>query len=180
LNNIVTDLEITDDGSSWHPVVRFAEKLCSHEKENLDTAAIKALLDKIQTDCDKSLAHRVLAAKSTPLFATLIACAKSASGNADLSVTVLQTLSSFINGQPDLVTADAMKLFLEISESESPLLCLYAVRLIKLSCVMHEENRQTFVGELVYFFITALYIIFHNQISLIYNVYKFLSYHVDF
>lgn len=142
LSNIVTDLVVTDDGSSWHPVVNATNALKSENGTSLTTK-----LDKLRTELDKSLAHRVLANTEASCFLCLVDIYDQLDPEDLTSKTeVLKTLCSFLNGQPDCVYDRIMDIFIENTLSPVPEVCLHGVRLVKFSCIMHETNRQAFIG----------------------------------
>ena len=137
---------ITDDGSSWHPVVNLMDQLKTIDI--CDKEALHTCLSKLEIECDKSLAHRVLCAKEASGFLTLNDCYKRLEPqDIETKICVLKTYCAFLNGQPDLVTVNAMDMYIENCQHQNAELSLYGIRLIKLSCIMHETNRQTFVGE---------------------------------
>ena len=144
MNNIVTELVITDDGTSWHPVVNIMDQLQTVDIHNNST--LHDLLLKLQKECDKSLAHRVLASKNTSGFSILFKTYSQLNeDDTESKILLLKTFCSFLNGQPDLVTEESMQMFLDNCRSDYKELSLYGVRLVKFSCIMHETHRQTFV-----------------------------------
>lgn len=61
----------------------------------------------------------------------------------------LLTFASFINGQPDLLEAEAIKLICSILSAEigNPETVIATVQFIRTSCIKHEMNRQSYVEE---------------------------------
>lgn len=137
---------VTDDGTSWHPVINLTEQLKTIDTSNRED--LHVCLSKLSSEYNKSLAHRVLAASRASAFLTLMDCYQRISDeDTESKVQLLSCLSSFLHNQPDHVTYDAMDTFLTACQSEHDQICLYGTRLIKYSCVMHETNRQSFVGK---------------------------------
>ncbi|XP_067932090.1 armadillo repeat-containing protein 6-like [Watersipora subatra] len=146
LNNIVTDLVITEGATSWYPVVCAMQSLQTIDIQ--DTQALYKLVTMLRSECDKSLAHRVLAAQRSTGFETLFNIISKLPLEAiESRRLLLEVFCSFLAGQPDLVTEEAMEAFLDSCRSDDKDICLYGVRLVRLSCIMHETNRQTFVSK---------------------------------
>lgn len=145
LNNIVTDLVITTDGTSWHPVVNITRSLKTLDVS--DKTLLKEQLSKFQHECEKSLAHRVLASKQASAFLTLVDIYDKLEAEDTATKTLMcKVMCSYLKGQPDCVFDRMMDVFVENSQSSDEELCLYNVRLIRHSSVMHEENRRAFIG----------------------------------
>lgn len=146
LNNIITDLVITDDGTSWHPVIRITDRLKTVDIS--DVEILQKLLSELLSECAKGLPYRVMCATEASGFDVLMDIySRMETSDLESVVALLKTFCAFLNGQPDLVTETAMDLFLANCKSDSVELCLYSVRLIRYSCIMHEGNRQAFVGK---------------------------------
>ena len=97
--------------------------------------------------CSKSLAERCLAAKNGG-FDVLMSAIDVATDGVILP-KVLSAYESFIDGQPDLITEDSASKLVEMLRRE-PLatnsLLASVLRVINLSCIKHEGNRQTYVA----------------------------------
>jgi len=144
LSNIVKDLTITDDGSSWHPILNVLDQLKTVDIN--DKPILLNLLKEFGSLCHKSIAHRCLAARKGSAFLTLMDL-YSCLSNKESQVAVLEAFCQFIEGQPDLVTPNAMEMFIETAKHNHDELCLHGTRLIRLVSIMHEENRQALVSK---------------------------------
>lgn len=62
---------------------------------------------------------------------------------------LLVTFNSFINGQPDLLDTDGIKLLCSIlsKDCDNSDVVIPAIQCVRTSCVKHEENRQSYVKE---------------------------------
>ncbi|XP_072167007.1 armadillo repeat-containing protein 6-like [Diadema setosum] len=164
LANIIKDIHIGNDESGApgkHPILLAVDGLAEGIKaissggDAQETkAAIMPHLDTFKVECDKDLAHRLQAAgnQAYPTLLLLVQC-RLAEADLDFQCRVLDCLCSLLNGQPDLMTSDGMDFVLgvlqraveaEEGNSQSQRLQL-AVRAVRLACVKHETNRQTFV-----------------------------------
>lgn len=146
LGMIVKDPSLYDKSSSGeHLVITSIKKL----RASLDKPDLKELVSDmkvVQEQCDLDLSHRVLAAANGAFPVLLELCQKAGGDEAGLCMG-LETLCSLCNGQPDLLNEPAMIFFCKLLDvyQESPGTLTLVVRLIRLTCIMHETNRQAYV-----------------------------------
>ena len=143
------DLSLHSGGGDQakHPVIEAIEKLESvMEAEPLDTEATKTQCRSIQEECDIDLAHRVLAGKNRA-YQALYALIEKHSSEEDILTAALDAMSSLCNGQPDLLDLNGIVLLMKSLQihMDSADVGRSLVKLIRLNCIKHEENRQTFV-----------------------------------
>ena len=138
-----------DDGVIVHPVVKAVEELQSLIKESEDAVDTNKLTSNLQTfrsECDTDMAHRSLAA-TNKAYDTLYSLMQRYRGDLALLVNVLDSMCSLCNGQPDLIDNDGMKLLCDIikDNSTNETILLSSIKAVRLTCVMHERNRQAYV-----------------------------------
>ena len=154
LSLIIKDLNLysgNSDSGCLHPVVQALTELSdtlSTEGATDKDEYVKQRLEVIRTECDADLAHRFLASKHSAFSTLMTACEKFTS-RPETHLLCLKTMASLINGQPDLVTGQAIIYFvnlLKVTDSDERVIN-QTLKIIHYSCVMHESNRQTFVAE---------------------------------
>ena len=135
LSMIVTVLH--SDAGNTHPVLAAIENIASDSGELCEQLKI------VKTECDIDLSHRCLAGKRA--YTVLIEACKA---QPEHSLAIVDTLCSLCNGQPDVLDHAGVSHLCSILEDTStdPLLLSKTVRLIKLTCVKHEDNRQSYVS----------------------------------
>ena len=138
---------MTSDGSSWHPILNVTDNLKTIDV--VDRSNLCDQLSALKKECEKSLAHRVLAVKEQGCFLVLLDIYdKLCTVGDDASMTVLlSTWCALLNGQPDCVYDRVADIFMDLTKSKVKNICLFGVRLIITSCIMHEGNRQSFIGK---------------------------------
>ena len=150
LSHIVRDLSLYgggDGSETTHPLLASIEKLKElTESENPDVDLLKDACKTLCSECDKDLAHRMMAANNNSYPIIISAIEKFQRDNVLLEPCVT-VLLSLINGHPDLVTENNMDLLLNLvkDKKDSSSLCPSLVKIIRLSCLKHEQNRQSFV-----------------------------------
>lgn len=160
--NIVRDLVLQDNTEgvpAKHPVIEAVEALSKSlvdDPPNEDL--IKSSLTKIQLECDIDLAHRCLAAKNNA-YLVLYQVLDKYKESPDSLQQVLNAFCALCNGQPDVLDMRGLLLIMKIlkeqqNHSEN---AVALVKLIRLTCVMHEKNRQAYVHyEVIALFMDAL------------------------
>ena len=80
-------------------------------------------------------------------YETLVKACKKTVSDAALLKNVLTTFIALCNGQPDLLDQQGLDLLREYLSTfhKDPEVITLVLRLIRVSCVMHEKNRQDFV-----------------------------------
>lgn len=144
----MTDLVVTSDGPSWHPILNITDRLKVTDVHDENTLSNE--LADLQKECEKSLAHRVLAVKSGSCFLALLDLYDKlrTEGNTASMIKLLEAWCSLLNGQPDCIYDRVMDIFMDLTKNQDTGICLLGLRLICLSCIMHENNRQAFIGKL--------------------------------
>ncbi|XP_072051091.1 armadillo repeat-containing protein 6-like [Amphiura filiformis] len=152
LSNIIKTLQIGDgDGVIVHAVLKALEELQSMLNEPEDMVNKEKLVSNLQTfqtECDTDMARRSLAA-TNKAFQTLYSLTQRYKGDLVLLVKVLDSLCSLCNGQPDLIDEGGMLVLFEIvkENTTNEAVLLSTIKAIRLTCVMHEKNRQTYVKQ---------------------------------
>lgn len=153
LANIIKDLSINE--VTGLPVIGEAiEQLRLHQSGEtiLSSDILIAALASLRSECDKSVPHRVLAANSGCLPILLLIADKhlvvADQANTVILESVLRTIISLINKQPDIFNPDTLIVAIKVLEShpdsDGPT-CL-VLRMLAKACVMHEINRQNIVN----------------------------------
>ena len=151
LANIVKDVALrSEDGGvpAKHPSVEAIEalqELLKADSPNED--AIKSNLLKLKSECDIDLAHRCLAGKNNayPVMYQLLDTYKS---KPEMLEAVTSTFCALCNGQPDLLDIRGSLLLMKTLDAQqnSATNSTLLVHLIRLTCVMHESNRQGYIN----------------------------------
>ncbi|KAI8124718.1 putative armadillo repeat-containing protein 6 [Lucilia cuprina] len=152
LANIIKDLTI--NAESGKPILNesidnlkvYLDEKCADKEKLLN------LLKTIEDECQKSLPHRVLAAKYQvnclllQILDQQLDLAESKS-NTDVIEATLKTLNSLYNKQPDIFDATALALakrLLDTYVDNDQVICL-SLQWLQKCCVMHEMNRQNII-----------------------------------
>ncbi|XP_034651857.1 armadillo repeat-containing protein 6 homolog [Drosophila subobscura] len=158
LANIIKDLAINPQ--SGKPVINeMVDKIKTHiGQKEADTIQLLDQLDTLDAECQKSLAHRVLAGKNgahdaliTLLEQTLAATETEGEGDQhdDVLEKCLRAVNSLTNKQPDLFDAEAMAVVLKLLalRQENRLeITLLTLQWLQKACIMHEVNRQNIMN----------------------------------
>ncbi|KAH8371473.1 hypothetical protein KR093_007587 [Drosophila rubida] len=155
LTNIIKDLSI--NGETGRPIINETiDKIKTHiSRKSEDMQQLLELLTVLDLECQKSLAHRVLAGKNgahdaliTVLEQTL-ADTEETPLNTPLLCKCLQAANSLSQKQPDLFDAEALAIVLRLLElklvDQVDLTCL-TLQWLQKACVMHEMNRQNIMS----------------------------------
>jgi len=176
LSLIVKDAALyAGSGDGEHAVVAAIKKLEQLIADNSEDDALELTLKEIQSLCETDIATRVLASRSGAYAAVFSACTASRSNEKRLQIC-LNTLSALCHGQPDVLDEKGMDFLMELlqdyksavfdtlkamglefemdfdhaNQSQgidfSSEFLTTVVHVIRLTCIMHEENRQGFVS----------------------------------
>lgn len=178
LDNIVKDPTLYGQGNgiggsgditSVHPVLEAFQKLnLQLERGQPDFKIISSSLEKIRDECNIDLAHRCLAGNHQA-YSSLMKTLHMFSTDISITKAVLQSFCALLNGQPDLLEEDGSSHFVKLLDSfksDCEILEL-VVKVIRLCCVKHEINRQTFVGKNVMVLLTELLTLHQSVPSLV-------------
>ena len=151
LANIVKDLALqqSEEGiPAKHPSAVAIENLqqaLSSEPPNEEI--IKENLTKLKAECDIDLAHRCLAGKNKA-YLTMYNLLDRFKTSPTILEPILSTFCSLCNGQPDLLDLRGGLLLMKTLEEQknSTTNAAALVKLIRLTCVMHETNRQAYIN----------------------------------
>ncbi|KAL3866309.1 hypothetical protein ACJMK2_043616 [Sinanodonta woodiana] len=133
-----------DEGIAVHPVVRAIDNLSEAVDSGQFDPADK-FLQIIQAECDVDLARRCLAGKHNA-YPVLIKALRSFKSNTSRLTGTLSALCSLSNGQPDVLDGDGVSLLIQLlKECKDEDVIELTVRLIRLTCIKHEQNRQSYV-----------------------------------
>lgn len=140
LCNIIKDLALNVNNT--HLVSAALENLKKLQTQtNIEEKDIISELDSLKTECDKDLARRVRAGKEGA-YQVLLDLMNRPNATTELLVKTLQTLTSLMDTQPDLlddIGVQQMNSLLERGNSE---LTVDTLRWISVCCLKHEQNRQ--------------------------------------
>lgn len=154
LGNIVKDASLYVGGTlngqpMEHPVIGSLKKLSKLlEGGKADNADVCACLKAFESECDIDLSRRCLAGTNGAYPVLFRACEKYRSEPAMLQRCV-SALCALCNGQPDVLDIRGTVLFTQLlDEYRNDVETLETtVKLIRLLCIKHENNRQGFVTE---------------------------------
>lgn len=148
--NIIKDLSI--NAETGKPILNeTVDKLKTHiSQKSGDAQELLELLAILDMECQKSLAHRVLAGKNgahDALVTLLEQTLAAETLNTTLLCKALQAANSLTHKQPDLFDAEALSVVLKLLELKNQLdiTCLTLQWLQKAS-IMHEMNRQNIMS----------------------------------
>ncbi|XP_065368304.1 armadillo repeat-containing protein 6 homolog [Calliphora vicina] len=153
LVNIIKDLAINED--TGKPILNesidnlkvYVDDKCEDKEKLLN------LLKNIDEECQKSIAHRVLAGKNNvnslllQILNQQLDLPDSNANTTDVTVAVLKTLNSLYNTQPDIFDANSLSLAKRLLDSyvdNDQVACL-TLQWLQKCCVMHEMNRQNII-----------------------------------
>jgi hypothetical protein len=152
LANIVKDLALRQgegDSATKHPAIEAVENLqAALALDPVNEDAIKSNLEKLKSECDIDLAHRCLAGKNNA-YEVLFKLLEKFQSSSDMVGSILSAWIALFNGQPDLLDAAGRALLLKVLQDQSNNVpnATATIKVIRLSCIMHEANRQAFVAE---------------------------------
>ena len=163
LGNIVKDVQTYsrsgNEEETKQPVVKAVENLADVVDANSpDPEKLHACFERLKSECSVSLAHRCLAG-SNNAYTILIRAFEKFRGTPNILVQIVDLLCTLCDGQPDVLDNRGIGLFLDTLEQyrDDATLVAKTVKLIRLTCVMHEMNRQSYVkSDLIPQLITAL------------------------
>ncbi|XP_033096493.1 armadillo repeat-containing protein 6-like, partial [Anneissia japonica] len=148
LSNIVTTLYLQREAvaETNHPILEALKKLtkildggdCTDEE-------LKESLQIFQQESNIDLAHRCLAA-SKDAFPVLFSLCERYADRESILKSVLEALLSLCNGQPDLITLKGIVFMISHLENSSTDVTYVIIKVIRITCVMHEMNRQKYVA----------------------------------
>lgn len=148
--NIIKDLAINPE--TGKPVINeTVAKIQKHISEKSeDKAQLTELLAILDLECQKSLAHRVLAGKNgahDALIGLLEQTLAVETLEIELLCKCLQAVNSLTHKQPDLYDPKAMAVVLQLLALEDQLevACL-TLQWMQKACIMHEMNRQSIMA----------------------------------
>ncbi|CAH2986913.1 unnamed protein product [Chilo suppressalis] len=149
LSNIIKDLALDTGEHQVITIVNSLKELCGEENSN-DKMVLEKL-GSLQTECNKDIAHRVKAGKcgAYDILINLLESRqkkyieKTNDTNKEMIVSILKTLLSLMDVQPDLLDqrgVDIMISTLDSVEDEDVLIA--TLKWANVCCVKHEMNRQ--------------------------------------
>lgn len=149
LSNIIKMApKVSEDGPQelTHDILQALEDLqesvaCCHPQE------VSVQLARFCEQCKQHRACRFLAAQKGAYPILLAAWKLAAAGDQGLVLQVLNALSALIDGQPDLLDTQGLKLLvatLAQNADTTDLICT-GIRCIRHACLKHEQNRQNLV-----------------------------------
>lgn len=127
------------------------DKLKTHiSQKSGDAQELLELLTILETECQKSLAHRVLAGKNgahDALVTLLEQTLADETLNTALLTKSLQAANSLTHKQPDLFDAEALSVVHKLLalKDQLDITCL-TLQWLQKACIMHEMNRQNIMN----------------------------------
>uniref|UniRef100_W8B578 Armadillo repeat-containing protein 6 n=1 Tax=Ceratitis capitata TaxID=7213 RepID=W8B578_CERCA len=149
LANIIKDLTINPD--TGKPVLNeIIDDLKTYiGQKSTDTEQLLEYLSILDTECQKSISHRVLAGKNGAHEA-LVTLLEQELANPQPNLTVLEAClkaaNSFTNKQPDIFDAEALAVILKLLPIENENIVILALQWLQKASIMHEINRQHIVN----------------------------------
>ncbi|CAD7013889.1 armadillo repeat-containing protein 6 homolog [Ceratitis capitata] len=149
LANIIKDLTINPD--TGKPVLNeIIDDLKTYiGQKSTDTEQLLEHLSILDTECQKSISHRVLAGKNGAHEA-LVTLLEQELANPQPNLTVLEAClkaaNSFTNKQPDIFDAEALAVILKLLPIENENIVILALQWLQKASIMHEINRQHIVN----------------------------------
>lgn len=148
LDTIVKESKTTSASSDKHEVITATEALREWvESSNNHSQVLEDACTTFREACDKNLAERCLAAKNGAYTVLMSALEKASSHHPQLLTTVLQSLHSFITGQPDLLDDAGTSTLLQLLQSTDGANTALVLCVLRQCCLLHEGNRQRFVAQ---------------------------------
>ncbi|XP_046751880.1 armadillo repeat-containing protein 6 homolog [Diprion similis] len=141
LSNVIKDLVISNDSETIQTCLNV---LTARSKSNNkdDCTDIQDSLQKLQTEFNKDMARRMLAAKHGA-YCTLIDLIEESKDNDTILIPALKTITSLMTGYPDLLDDKGIALQIELLDCQRDISTVQAVlRWIRECCIKHEMNRQ--------------------------------------
>ena len=151
--NIVKDVETytNNDNSGVETkqavVVALESLTLVLDTDSPDPDEFHARCEGFKDQCSVSLAHRCLAA-TNDAYPILIRAFEKFRKIPDMLLPVVEMLCGLCDGQPDVLDKNGVRLFLDALQEHGDDIALVTrtVRLVRLTCVMHEQNRQSYVA----------------------------------
>ncbi|XP_071964906.1 armadillo repeat-containing protein 6-like [Antedon mediterranea] len=148
LANIVTTLYLQKESgdNTSHRILESINKIAKivdggdYIDEEL-TESIKIFRE----ECDIDLAHRVLAAANNAFPVLFSLCERFVDDESSLK-EVLEALLCLCNGQPDLITLEAIIFMINHLENDSTDVTYLMIKITGVTSIMHEMNRQRYVA----------------------------------
>ncbi|XP_038077647.1 armadillo repeat-containing protein 6-like [Patiria miniata] len=162
LLNIIKAVPTVDSESGTvtrHPVLEALDQLNQVLQGAVtDKESVKAFLVRFSSECGADISHRI-AAGSNNAYPTLKFLVQKYLKDPDMLPVTLDTMAALLNGQPDLIQTAEIQMLCDVLQENvaSETVSVSCVRLIRLSCTMHEMNRRAFVkAELIPLLIQTL------------------------
>ncbi|XP_062127562.1 armadillo repeat-containing protein 6 homolog [Drosophila sulfurigaster albostrigata] len=152
LANIIKDLAINNE--TGRPIINETlDKIKAHiSQKSEDTQQLLELITVLDLECQKSLAHRVLAGKNGAHDALITLLEQTLQVETEINTTLLckclQAANSLSQKQPDLFDAEALSIVLKLlalQDQQLDVTCL-TLQWLQKACVMHEMNRQNIIS----------------------------------
>lgn len=142
----------TSDGqqsASRHPILFILQNIQDtlNNKSHSDDQNLLKECKLFQQECSQGPAYRSVAADNKAYTIMLRVCQRVYDNTSSLSIA-LQSLAALIDGQPDLVDNVGIQFIMDTLKkySSHSLIQESTINVIRLACIMHESNRQKFVG----------------------------------
>lgn len=151
--NIIKDLNI--NAESGKPILNESiENLKTHlDNNSKEEQQLLQYLKAMEEECQKSIPHRVLAAKNNVNCLLLQILEQQleleeSKRNTEVLEATLKTLNSLYNKQPDIFDATGLALakrLLDTCKDSETIVCL-TLQWLQKCCIMHEMNRQNIIN----------------------------------
>ena len=151
VNNVVKDAAHfnPDNSSQQHTVVTAVDNLKSClESQGCSTTEVTSLCRALQTECEVDLSRRCLASKHGA-YNVVFDLSNKLKTDTETLVAVLDAWCALSNGQPDILDLRGITFITDLlTDPECPEdVLLRLLTLTRHCCVMHEQNRQSFVAK---------------------------------
>lgn len=151
MGNIVKDVKTYSkcgsEEETKQPVIIAVENLAAViDSDSPDLEKFRICCETLKSECNVSLAHRCLAG-SNNAYPILIRVYEKFRGTHNILLQVVDLLCALCDGQPDVLDNRGIELFLDTlgEHLDDAALVARTVKLVRLTCVMHEMNRQSYV-----------------------------------
>lgn len=140
MSNIIKDLSMS--GPSKEQINKSIKRLQDLLKEqSKEKRYYEKELSFLETECDKSLTHRVAVAEANT-YNVLLQILRRFRDDDEMTLITLKTMLSLMTTQPDLLTPEGIDLIIKYFDAKkNPEIILVLLKWVKECCVKHEYNR---------------------------------------
>lgn len=151
LANIIKDLSINE--KTGRPEVTEAISALKAHLSGENQLPVDSTIKNLQileSECKKSIPHRVFAAKlgANNILITLVENQLKEEQNKEILIASLQSFNALLNKQPDLFDAESLSLVIKLLQKfqDNFQILSLTMQWLAKACIMHENNRQNIMG----------------------------------